>query len=74
MLLQFNFELVFYDETEFFREFDDPEFMYPYMPRKQTVAEYKFTINKYRYADYQFNSPSVKFQRSESCLEGNVFL
>lgn len=74
MLLQFNFELVFYDETEFFREFDDPEFMYPYMPRKQTVAEYKFTINKNRYADYQFNSPSVKFQRSESCLEGNVFL
>jgi hypothetical protein len=29
-----DFELVIYDEIEYFKDFDDPEFNYPYMDRK----------------------------------------
>ena len=36
-LLDFNVDLVLYDETEFFREWDDPLFNYPYTSRKNEV-------------------------------------
>ena len=41
---ELSFELVMYDETEYFRQFNDPEFNYPFIPRKNLINSYKFNI------------------------------
>jgi hypothetical protein len=59
-----------YDESEYFRDYDDKEFYYPYIPRKSVLSSFKLqlpTNNK----DYSFFYDIVKFQRSESCLESS---
>ena len=45
-----DFELVLYDEIEKFREYDDPQFSYPYQKRKSklnsfTLENLDFTYN-----------------------------
>jgi len=45
-----DFELVLYDEIEKFREYDDPQFSYPYQNRKSklnsfTLENLDFTYN-----------------------------
>jgi len=44
MLKGFDLELIIYDETENFREWDDGLFMYPYMRRKNILNSYKFEL------------------------------
>ena len=34
ILEQFSFELVIYDEVEYFKKYNHPEFFYPYQLRK----------------------------------------
>ena len=40
----FDIELVLYDETEYFREYNDPEFDYPFTKRKSKLQSFKFWI------------------------------
>lgn len=68
-----DFELVVYDETEYFRAYDDLEFNYPYIPRKQKMERFYFSIPTSETQDYSVNSVEMKFQRTEACLEPDVF-
>lgn len=38
-------ELVIYDEVEYFGEYDDDNFAYPYTDRKTLMGSYKFTFD-----------------------------
>ena len=46
-----NFELVLYDEIEKFRDYDDPEFNYPYQPRKTKLNSFTFDNSKFQYVE-----------------------
>ena len=49
ILSKLDFELVIYDEIEKFRQFDDPEFSYPYQSRKSKLNS--FTLDP---VDFEF--------------------
>lgn len=70
MLNTLNIDLVAYDETEYFRQYDDELFNYPYTPRKSKLSTIKFTIPE-EGEDYSFVGSTMKFRRSSACLEGN---
>ena len=58
---EFDIELVVYDETEYFREFDDPDFNYPFQPRKNILSAYKFVIPPITGEDYKFVTQRINF-------------
>jgi hypothetical protein len=76
-----SIEVVVYDETEFFRDYDDPNFSYPFEKRKNLLTSFKFQIpdyldtdeetGEYTMEDYQIKYTNIKFMRAETCLEGN---
>jgi hypothetical protein len=68
MVNSFDIELVLYDETEYFREYSEAQFNYPFTPRKTKIKTFKFLIHDNE--DYMFHSTSIKFRRSSACLEG----
>lgn len=41
---EFNLELVVYDETEYFRDYNDPDFSYPYIQRKTLIDSQKLSL------------------------------
>ena len=41
---QFELELLVYDEVEYFRPWDHPEFDYPFTPRKTLVEQFKTSL------------------------------
>lgn len=41
----FNFDLVVYDEIEFFREYTSPLFNYPYQKRKNKLSSFSFSAD-----------------------------
>ena len=47
LLAKFKVELVIYDEAEYFRQHNDPQFYYPYAPRKIKNTEYRFSVPDY---------------------------
>ena len=53
-ILEFDIDLVLYDETEFFRQHDHPLFNYPYTPRKNMLSSYKFNL--------PFDDPEYKLE------------
>ena len=57
-LLDFDIDLVMYDETEFFREHNHPLFNYPYTPRKNMLSSYKLSIPIDE--DYTFYDVDIK--------------
>lgn len=63
-------DLVVYDESEYFRQYNDPQFNYPYAPRKTRLSNFRFQVNDHM-GDYQFTSTRVTFGRSSACLEGS---
>ena len=69
-LKEFTFDLIVYDESEYFRDYNDPEFFYPYIPRKSVLSSFKLTLPSGN-DDYDYIFNQVKFQRSEACLEGS---
>jgi len=77
LLKSFFFEIVIYDETEFFREWDDDEFNYPYVKRKNLIYSNKFYFDDYETYlsgnDYKIDKYNIKFIRSETCLEGSFW-
>lgn len=38
-------EIVVYDEIEKFRQYNHPEFQYPFEQRKNTLEEFQFSFN-----------------------------
>lgn len=44
MINMISVDLVVYDETEHFRDYNDPLFYYPYAPRRTQLSNLKFTI------------------------------
>jgi hypothetical protein len=51
-LTKLDFELVVYDETEFFRAYDHDEFNYPYILRKTKIGKYFFELPTSETSDY----------------------
>lgn len=64
--------MVVYDETEYFRQFDDDQFRYPFTPRKQRLSSYQFFIPE-EGDDYNYYHTSLKYGRSSACLEPHWF-
>ena len=63
-LKQFNFELIVYDETEYFRDAGEEGFDYPYSNQKNNLNYYAPTLNNSRaYMDF------IYLKRSIVCLE-----
>ena len=57
-----DFELVIYDEIEKFKDYDNPEFNYPYQKRKSnlnsfTISNVDFALNDgvFSLLDYQYS-------------------
>jgi hypothetical protein len=40
----FQIELIVYDEVELFRDYNDPDFEYPFQKRKEVVSMVNFQI------------------------------
>ena len=77
-----DFELVLYDEIEKFREYDHPEFSYPYQNRKSKLNSFTLENLDFTYDDilmvndplnYEYSNQAIKFQGSEVCLESHWF-
>lgn len=66
-LAEFSFELVIYDETEFFPSYDDENFNYPFSKRKNVLNSYKFQVPMDD-SDYSYPNQYMQFSRSETCL------
>ena len=60
---EFEYELVVYDEVEYFKKYTHPEFYYPYQRRKTKVGTYSLNITLDRDTyDYEYFSKTVSFQ------------
>ena len=49
-----EFELVLYDEVEYFKNYNDPEFDYPYSDRKTKLGSFNLDINITEDFDYEY--------------------
>lgn len=77
-----SFQHVIYDEVETFRDSKDPQFGYPYGPRK-TVLDFipmdpTLVFNDTEglttwESNYLYKSNQIKFQDSQVCLQGNFY-
>jgi hypothetical protein len=77
---KYDFELVINDEVENFRDYDHPDFMYPYGPRKNLIESFMFKAGNFEidemsyrinYLDYDYSK--MKFLISSVCLEGSFY-
>lgn len=68
----FTIEHIVYDETEYFRSYDDPLFNYPFAARKTVIDNWKLGIPE-EGENYAFFKNDVKFSRMSVCLEGNIY-
>lgn len=57
-----------YDEIEYFKNYQNPEFFYPYQLRKTNLGSYIFNTFKDGY-EYEWVSKTVSLQASEVCME-----
>jgi hypothetical protein len=64
LIEMFNFELVVYDETEFFRDSGDELFDYPYSNQKNMLNYYAPKLN-----EQHMNNDVIYMKRSIVCLE-----
>jgi hypothetical protein len=64
---EFEFELVIYDEVEYFKKYTDPDFFYPYQLRKTILGTFSFSIlidddqNSATFYNYNYFSKTVSF-------------
>ena len=68
-----NSNLIAYDETEWFRDYDHALFNYPFSERKTILRKYHFDVTDTATKDYEYEYMYIKLYRSETCLEPNVF-
>ena len=80
VLSKVSFDLVIYDEIEKFRDYDHPDFNYPFQARKTIVNSFTLDNSMIEYVDgiysllnYEYSRQEVKFQGSEVCLESHWF-
>lgn len=71
---EIEFELVLYDEVEYFKKYDNSEFDYPYSKRKTKLGSFSFNITISADYDYSYFSKAISFQLSQTCLEQNPLL
>lgn len=72
----FEMEIVIYDEFEKFRQYNDPEFTYPYEKRKNLLEKFTFNYgvsysSELGNYDYSFKEENVLFRISQVCMENN---
>lgn len=63
LLKKFNFDLIVYDETEMFRQSDDPQFEYPYQRQKNNLNFYEPSLDSKHY-----HHDEIFLRRSIVCL------
>ena len=67
-----DIELLVFDEAEYFHDYDDPLFNYPYINRKQILESFKMNFESLIDPTITKNSiyrEHIKFKKSDSCLE-----
>ena len=69
VLKKLEIDLVIYDESQYFREYDDPLFKYPFSPRKTRFNNLRFQI--WNTTNYKYYETNLYFRRASACLEGN---
>ena len=69
-------DLVLYDETEYFREFNNPLFDYPYQRQKNIISTNSVILGRQktdysliRLGDYPIVQHRIKLMKSVTCLE-----
>lgn len=67
-LQDFDVELIIYDEVQFFREYYEDLFEYPFIDRKSHEATFKLSFIK-SVADYSFINQKLLFHPTSVCLE-----
>ena len=81
---QYEFTIKMYDEIETFREWNDPQFEYPYGNRSTDLGSYSFGtfalktehsdyFEAYQYENFEYFSSKISMQKSQVCLEEPVF-
>ena len=74
LMQSFKIELVLYDEVEYFKKHDDPQFNYPYERRKNKLNSYTLNLDmNEETSNYEYFLEEVRLQNSIACLEPNVF-
>lgn len=70
---QFEYELIIYDETENFRQYNNELFNYPYEDRRKRVTSFNLDfINPYTGPiDYSYPFGHIEYRLSQVCLEAN---
>ena len=71
-------EIAVYDEIEKFRQYDHPEFAYPFEQRKNTLEEFTFNLDVPESADgqnydYVYKDDKLYFRISQVCLESPYY-
>ena len=64
---KFDFDLVVYDEVEYFRDYTNKLFNYPYQPRKNKLTTFNFDADPNAIADdggYVYSQMQLRFQQS----------
>jgi hypothetical protein len=56
-----EFQLVVYDEVEYFKKYNNPEFNYPFQKRKTILGSYNFDIAIPLDYDYSYFSKVMSF-------------
>jgi hypothetical protein len=64
LLSEFDYELVIYDEVEYFKNYKDPEFDYPYQERRTKIGNQKFNVSINDDLDYNYESKQIRFRIS----------
>ena len=59
---EIEFELVLYDEVEYFKNYNHPEFNYPYSARKTKLGTFNLNITIPDDYGYEYVSKAISFQ------------
>ena len=72
-----DIELLVFDETEYFYDYESPLFNYPYISRKQILESFKLNfhglINPADSSENVIFKQHIKFKKSITCLEEHYF-
>lgn len=87
VLQNYDFQIVVYDQIEKFREYDDPQFSYPFDQRKIKANSFTLETTHFELRDeehngyvvgaskwpinYSYMSQKVTFRKSYVCLESH---
>ena len=61
--LKYDIDLILYDETEYFQDWNHPEFNYPYTQRKNVLSSFKVALDipqTVEKKDYSYQNTDLK--------------